>query len=66
MSRIGRMPVTVPAGTTVSIKKNKVTVTGPKGELSQTFDADMAITLQDNVLTVSRPSDSKVHRSMPD
>ena len=58
------MPITVPAGTAVSIKKNRVTVTGPKGELSQAFDPDMAITLQDNILTVSRPSDGKVHRSV--
>lgn len=64
MSRIGRMPIAVPQGTTVSIKKNEVTVTGPKGELSRTLNSDMSITLQDNILAVSRPSDGKVHRSM--
>ena len=64
MSRIGRMPITVPQGTTVSIKENEVTVTGPKGELSRALYPDMSITLQDDILTVSRPSDGKVHRSM--
>jgi len=63
MSRIGRMPITVPSGVTVSIKKSKVTVTGPKGELSRSLNPEMAITQQDNSLTVSRPSDSKEHRS---
>ena len=64
MSRIGRMPIPVPQGTTISIEKNRVTVTGPKGELSRTLNPDMSLTLQDNMLTVSRPSDGKVHRSM--
>jgi len=44
MSRIGRMPITVPSGVTVSIKKSKVTVTGPKGELSRSLNPEMAIT----------------------
>lgn len=64
MSRIGRMPITVPSGTTVSINNTRVTVTGPNGELDRSFSPDMSITLQGNILTVSRPSDSKVHRSM--
>lgn len=64
MSRIGRMPITVPQGVTVSIEGDKVTVTGPKGELSRRFNSDISITQQDNTLTVSRPSDSKVHRSL--
>ncbi len=63
MSRIGRMPIAVPAGVTVSIKKGKVTVSGPKGELSRSLNTEMAITQQDNTLTVSRPSDNKEHRS---
>ena len=63
MSRIGRMPITVPAGVTVDIKKDKVTVSGPKGELSRSLNPEMAITQQDNTLTVSRPSDNKEHRS---
>lgn len=64
MSRIGRMPIEIPAGVQVSIKKNTVTVTGPKGELTRSFSRDMSIKLQDNILTVSRPSDSKQHRSL--
>ena len=64
MSRIGRMPITVPPNVTVSIKESKVTVTGPKGELSRSFNPDISITLHNNSLTVSRPSDSKVHLSL--
>ncbi|MFC1967551.1 50S ribosomal protein L6 [Chloroflexota bacterium] len=64
MSRIGKMPINVPAGTEVSINKSEVSVKGPKGELSQTFNADMSITLENNVVTVSRPSDEKTHRAM--
>lgn len=64
MSRIGRMPIEIPARVQVSIKKNAVTVTGPKGELTRSFNRDMSIKLQDNILTVSRPSDSKQHRSL--
>ncbi len=58
------MPITVPEGVTVSIKQDEVIVTGPKGELRRHFSPDMAITLSDNSLIVSRPSDSKVHRSL--
>lgn len=64
MSRVGRMPITIPSGVTVNIKKNKVTVTGPKGELSRSLHPDMKISLQDNTLTVSRPSDGRMHRSL--
>ena len=64
MSRVGRMPIIVPAGVAVDIKQGEVTVTGPKGELRRHFNADMAITLENNSLLVSRPSDSKVHRSL--
>jgi len=64
MSRVGRMPITVPPGVVVSIKKSEVTVTGPKGELRRRFSPDMSITLHNDSLIVSRPSDSKVHRSL--
>ncbi len=63
MSRIGRMPIAVPAGVTVNINDRDVSVTGPKGELQQRFHPDMSIKLADNTLTVSRPSDGKLHRS---
>ena len=64
MSRIGRMPITVPPGVVVSIRKDDVTVAGPKGELRRRFSPDMSIALHDDSLIVSRPSDSKVHRSL--
>ena len=58
------MPITVPAGVTVTIDGDKVTVTGPKGELSRPTSPDMLITQHDNILKVSRPSDSNIHRSL--
>jgi large subunit ribosomal protein L6 len=64
MSRIGKMPVPVPQGVKVSIEKDLVTVSGPKGELKRRFDPDMVITLDNGKLTVSRPSESKTHRSL--
>jgi len=64
MSRIGRMPITVPSGVTVGIKRNRITVTGPKGELSRLVSPDMKIVQHDNTLAVSRPSDNKEHRSL--
>ena len=57
------MPITVPAGVTVNIEGDRVTVSGPKGELSRSLPSDMGINLEDNILTVSRPSDGKEHRS---
>ena len=64
MSRIGRMPIPIPQGVTVDIKKNTVVVKGPKGELSRTFDPDMQITLEDNQLIVQRPTDHRRHRAL--
>ena len=64
MSRVGRMPITVPQGVAVSIKQDEVTVTGPKGELHRHFHPDMSIALDNNTLMVSRPSDNRVHRSL--
>lgn len=64
MSRIGRMPITVPTGVKVAIKEGEVTVTGPNGELHRRFSPDISITRQENALIVSRPSDSKRHRSL--
>ena len=64
MSRIGRMPITIPSGVKVNIEGGKVTVTGPKGELNFSFNPDITITREDNILTVSRPSDSREHRSL--
>jgi len=64
MSRVGRMPIPVPEGVKVSIKKDTVTVTGPKGELERRFNPDIDIVLDNNNLIVSRPDDSKEHRSL--
>ncbi len=58
------MPITVPPGVVVTINQDEVTVTGPKGQLSRRFNPDISITLENNSLIVSRPSDSRVHRSL--
>ena len=65
MSRIGRLPITVPAGVTVTIADdNTVTVKGPKGQLSQKVNPDITIAQEGNMLHVARPSDDKNHRSL--
>ncbi len=65
MSRIGKLPITVPAGVDVKIgSDNEVTVKGPKGTLSRALHKDMKITLDGGVITVERPSDEKTHRSL--
>ena len=64
MSRIGRKPIAVPAGVDVKIDGSTVTVKGPKGTLTQTFNKDMAITLEGGVIEVKRPTDDKAHRSL--
>ena len=65
MSRIGRMPITVPAGVTVTVAEgNVVTVKGPKGELTKALRSEMIINQEGNTITVARPSDDKEHRSL--
>ncbi len=64
MSRIGRMPITVPANVTVAVDKNVVTVKGPKGELTQTMHPDMIIEVEGNTVLVKRPSEVKEHKSL--
>ena len=65
MSRIGRMPITVPAGVTVTIADgNVVTVKGPKGELTRALSTEMTIKQEGTMITVTRPSDEKTHRSL--
>ena len=65
MSRIGRMPVTVPAGVDVKIDaENCVTVKGAKGTLTQKFNPNMKITVENGVLTVERPDDEKQNRAL--
>jgi large subunit ribosomal protein L6 len=64
MSRIGKMPIPVPQGVAVDINNGDVSVKGPKGELRRQFSPKMSIELTGDVLTVSRPSDDRVHRSL--
>ena len=64
MSRIGKMPIAVPHGVEVSIKGSEVRVKGPLGELSRSFDPALSISLNDDNITVSRPSDNRTHRSL--
>jgi len=64
MSRIGRLPITIPSGVKVDIKDTRVTVKGPKGEISQTFLPEIGIKLEDNKLVVTRQSDEKEHRAL--
>ena len=65
MSRIGRMPITVPAGVTVEIAEgNVVTVKGPKGQLTRALSPVMDIKQEGNTITVSRPNDEKLNRSL--
>ncbi|GAF02622.1 50S ribosomal protein L6 [Saccharicrinis fermentans] len=63
MSRIGKQPISVPAGVTVTVKENQVTVKGPKGELSQEINPEMTVEVNDGQVEVKRPSESKSHRS---
>ena len=64
MSRIGRLPITIPSGVTIDMNDGVVTVKGPKGQLTKEFHPDMKIELNEQELTVSRPSDKKEHRSL--
>lgn len=64
MSRIGKMPISVPAGVEVKNDDNLITVKGPKGELTKQFSKELTINVADGVITVTRPSDDKNHRSL--
>ena len=65
MSRIGKLPVSIPAGVTITVDEaNVVTVKGPKGTLTQQLSQDMIIEQDNGVLTVKRPSDDKRHRAL--
>lgn len=64
MSRIGRMPITVPAGVEVVNTNNCITVKGPKGELTKQFNTNLGIEIADGVITVTRPDDKKENRSL--
>jgi len=64
MSRIGKMPIAVPAGVSVTLQGSHVTVKGPKGELERDLNPEISIAQEGGNLIVSRPSDSKLHRSL--
>jgi large subunit ribosomal protein L6 len=63
MSRIGKQPISIPDKVQVDIRGTNVTVKGPLGELSRSFDPDMTISLEDGILTVERPTDQRNHRA---
>src|SRR5207237_9886167 len=64
MSRIGRKPVALPKGVTAQIDGHKITVKGPKGEISRVLHADMLLALEDGTVTVKRPSDEAQHKAL--
>jgi len=64
MSRIGKKPITIPAGVEVKLDGNNVTVKGAKGVLSYAHDADITVAVEGNEIIVTRPSDNKEHRSL--
>ena len=64
MSRIGKLPVHIPAGVTVDVKNNVVTVKGPKGELKQDINPNITVTVDGKVCHVTRPNDERENRAM--
>jgi large subunit ribosomal protein L6 len=64
MSRIGRKPIQVPASVNVNLENNVITVKGPKGSLSRELHKDMKVSFAENVISVERPSDHKLHRAL--
>ncbi|HEY7026702.1 MAG TPA: 50S ribosomal protein L6 [Gemmatimonadales bacterium] len=64
MSRIGKKPVAVPKGVTVTLNGNTVSVKGPKGELARTFHPEMSLAMEGENVTVSRPSDETRHKAL--
>jgi len=63
MSRIGKLPISIPAGVTVTVQDSVVTVKGPKGTLSQEINPNISIEIEGNILTVIRPDDEKQNRA---
>ena len=64
MSRIGKAPITVPAGVSIQVKDNVVTVKGPKGELSQEVNPEITVNVEEGQIELIRPSDAREHRSL--
>jgi large subunit ribosomal protein L6 len=64
MSRIGKNPISVPSGVTITLDGNRVTVKGPRGELARTIPAEMLISQENGTVTVNRPSDDPKHKAL--
>ena len=64
MSRIGRKPIQVPNGVNITLDNSLITVKGPKGTLSRELHKDMKVVVAENEITIERPSDNKLHRSL--
>ncbi|HTF05253.1 MAG TPA: 50S ribosomal protein L6 [Bacteroidia bacterium] len=64
MSRIGKLPITLPKGVDVTVNKNHITVKGPKGELKRTIDPDITVAVDAGVVTLSRPTEQKRHKAL--
>ena len=65
MSRIGKLPINLPAGVSVTVNKdNSVVVKGPKGELTQQIDAEIKVSVEENKIVLERPSNQKRHKAM--
>ncbi|HXC06360.1 MAG TPA: 50S ribosomal protein L6 [Bacteroidia bacterium] len=64
MSRIGKLPITLPKGVEVSVAKSTVTVKGPKGTLTQDIDTAISVVVKDGIVTLSRPTEQKRHKSL--
>jgi len=64
MSRIGKHPVIIPSGVTVTVEGNTVKVKGPRGELTRTLHPEMSVATENGSVTVSRPSDEAKHKAL--
>jgi large subunit ribosomal protein L6 len=64
MSRIGKLPVVVPSGVTVTLDGNRISVKGPNGELSRVLPSDLSVAREDDRIVVSRPSDESRHKAL--
>jgi large subunit ribosomal protein L6 len=64
MSRIGKLPITLPKGVEVSVAKSTVTVKGPKGTLTQDVDTAISVEVKDGIITLSRPTEQKRHKAL--
>ncbi|WP_258103846.1 50S ribosomal protein L6 [Marinoscillum sp. MHG1-6] len=64
MSRVGKAPINIPSGVTVTVNKSTVSVKGPKGELSQEIDPDISVKVDEGVVTVDRPTEQKRHKAL--